>query len=87
MAKIDDYSIGKAKKEIKRNGWIASIFAVAVIFFSIRLINDLVKGNDFDQTTLYAVIAVAAGSLLMFLQRKKMIKELKNRVGKEEPLP
>jgi len=84
MSKIQNYSIERLNKEIKRNGWIVSIFVVVVIFFSIRLINDLVEGNDFDRITLYAVIAVTAGSLSMFLQRKKMIKELKNREGKEE---
>ena len=83
MGKIENYSIEKLRKEIKTNGWLASIFVGVIAYFSFTILYDLIQGNDFNRTILYALLAIFGGSLSMFLQRKKMIKELKNREGKE----
>ncbi len=82
--KIEEYSTEKLKKEIKFSGWIVSIFAIAIAFFSIRIVYDLIQGNDPPVT--FAIVGLAAGSAAgsgaMFLQRKKLINELKNRNNK-----
>ncbi len=80
--KIEEYSTEKLKKEIKFSGWIVSIFAIAIAFFSIRIVYDLIQGNDVQRTSIFVIVAFAAGSGAMFLQRKKLINELKNRNNK-----
>ena len=77
--KIENYSTEKLKKEIKTKSWMVSIFGITIVYFSIVLVYDVVQGNEFDKITLFAIIAVTAGSSSIFLQRKKLIKELENR--------
>jgi hypothetical protein len=73
---IKNYSDQKLKKNIRIIGWILIIMTVAVIYFGFDYITNKPEGN----TTLFALIAVIAGSSSAFFQRKNMIKELKSRV-------
>ena len=78
--KIEEWSTEKLKKQTKFYGWIVSIIAIAIAIFSIKIVYDLIQGNDV--ANINGAVGLAAGSGAMFLQRKKLINELKNRNNK-----
>ena len=83
MAKnIEEYETEKLKKEIKTTGWILSILGIGIIYFGITIVYDLIQEIDVQRTSIFVIVACAAGSGAMFLQRKKLINELKNRNNK-----
>jgi len=79
MAKIEEYETEKLKKEIKTTGWILSILGIAIIYFGITIVYDVIQEIDLKRSLLAAYVAMVAGSGVAFIKRRKKVNELRNR--------